>query len=665
MSNRIKRPKRSLRTILLIWFLVLSLLPLMFVTGYSLVKYEEAIDNELIQRLRSNSREVNATLLEYENYLNGRRTRLRQDTQLLFHLSTGNVSQVRELVPSLLRGSLLSAISIFDREGQQIAIMNTSSLSSESSTLNRGAVTPDPPVYLSDAFRSALERQGQVSVADVGAKNSLDLISLTRLDTKGNRMAGAVEEIISLGPYFLENLKKRIGLEIVLFDSRSLIVASSHPDILLYPKDAFSKSIVDKDEVVFDVTLRGDPLGIIVSKVKWGDSYFFVGLGASKQKSRAVLKNINLAFFTVIGAVGLLLIFTAFVTSRIVLRPLNDLVEALQTMDVRSMDAREGPIEMPITTDTEIGVLTDSFNDMSRRIHAARQELRAKIAELEEANREIRETQARLIHTAKMASLGQLVAGVAHELNNPIGFVYSNMATLGDYVKKLESIIDSMPANEAELQKRKAAVDYDYMIQDLPKLIASSEDGARRMRDLVVKLRNFSRLDEAKLKRVDLREGIESTLALLQGELKNRVSVHTDFKPTPEILCYASQLNQVFMNILSNAAQAIEGTGDIWISLGPVSSDQVRITIRDSGKGIAPDVVEHIFDPFFTTKGVGNGTGLGLSISYEIIKKHGGEIRVKSNSITTSTSGPSGAEFEILLPINGPQALGTSEKVST
>ncbi|MBL7686654.1 MAG: HAMP domain-containing protein, partial [Bdellovibrionaceae bacterium] len=478
-----------------------------------------------------------------------------------------------------------------------------------------------------------------------GVGNSLDLISLTRLETKGSRLAGAVEEIITLGPAFLENLKKRIGLEIVLFDSRAMIVGSSHPDLLIYPKDAFVKTIVDREESVFDLTLRGDPLGLMVTKVKWGDSHFFVGLAASKQKSKAVLRNINLAFFTVIGAVGLLLIFTAFVTSKIVLKPLNDLVEALQTMDVR-----DGPIEMPITTETEIGVLTESFNDMSRRIHMARSELRAKIAELEAANREIRETQARLVHTAKMASLGQLVAGVAHELNNPIGFLYSNMTTLRDYVHKLESLIEVGSVNPAQLAEKKIEVDYDYIVKDLPKLIASSEDGARRMRDIVVKLRNFSRLDEAKLKKVDLRDGLESTLALLQGELKNRIKIHTHFGNVPEVLCYASQLNQVFMNILSNAAQAIEGEGEIWIETDMADSSgakMARVRIRDSGKGVSPEVAEKMFDPFFTTKGVGQGTGLGLSISYEIVKKHGGDIHVHSRP-------GQGAEFEILLPVEGP-----------
>jgi two-component system NtrC family sensor kinase len=278
--------------------------------------------------------------------------------------------------------------------------------------------------------------------------------------------------------------------------------------------------------------------------------------------------------------------------------------------------------------------------------------LKTKIDELEAANREIRDTQARLVHTAKMASLGQLVAGVAHELNNPIGFVYSNMATLRDYSQRLVHLIELAEKDSKALASEKAKADYEFVQADLPKLIASCEDGARRMKEIVVKLRNFSRLDEAKLKKVNLRDGLESTLALLHGELKNRIEVETRYAKVAEITCYASQINQVFMNILSNAAQAIEGEGRIRIDLDQPNDQQVRVRIADSGRGMNRDTLEKIFDPFFTTKDVGQGTGLGLSISYGIIKKHGGDIQV------TSIPGK-GSEFTILLPVESSLPAGS------
>src|SRR6185312_15702874 len=198
------------------------------------------------------------------------------------------------------------------------------------------------------------------------------------------------------------------------------------------------------------------------------------------------------------------------------------------------------------------GLLAEGFNDLSRRTFESQKALKDKIQELEKANNEIRDTQAKLVHTAKMASLGQLVAGVAHELNNPIGFIYSNMSHLRDYSQKLVHLINVAEKSPAELKKEKEKADLAYIEKDLPKLISSCEDGARRTRDIVLGLRNFSRLEEAQLKEVDLSEAIDNTLNLLSGEIKNRIQIHKTYEPTPQILGYVSQINQVIMNILSN-----------------------------------------------------------------------------------------------------------------
>jgi two-component system NtrC family sensor kinase len=361
------------------------------------------------------------------------------------------------------------------------------------------------------------------------------------------------------------------------------------------------------------------------------------------------VKNVNVAFFTMIGAIGVLLILTSIFATRVIVRPVYELIEAIQ-----SMEKGGAPTELGVSTDTELGVLQESFNDMSRRIFKTQAELENKVKEVEAAYGELKDTQSRLVHTAKMASLGQLVAGIAHELNNPIGFIYSNMTHLRDYSDKLVAIIDQIEKDPGRAEEIKKTSDFDYIVQDLPRLITSCEEGARRTRDIVIGLRNFSRLDEAKVKRVDLREGIENTLRLISGELKNRVRVHIEAAPLPEVLCYASQVNQVFMNILANAAQAIEGEGDIWINIGSIEKEgaapaRAQISIKDSGKGMTADVIEKIFDPFFTTKSVGQGTGLGLSISYGIIKQHGGDIHVRSEP-------GKGTEFIITLPIDGPEA---------
>jgi two-component system NtrC family sensor kinase len=219
-------------------------------------------------------------------------------------------------------------------------------------------------------------------------------------------------------------------------------------------------------------------------------------------------------------------------------------------------------------------------------------------------------------------------------------------------------------SDPSKLSSEKEAVEFDYIVKDLPKLILSCQDGARRTKDIVLGLRNFSRLEEAKLQEVDLHQSIETTLNLLQGEIKNRVEIHRQFEPVPTLHCYASQINQVLMNILSNALQAIEGSGHIWISTMALkeyksakhnhsSSDSgekmgwIQVSIQDSGKGMDPETIAKIFDPFFTTKSVGQGTGLGLSISYGIIENHGGEIQVRSQEGV-------GTEFIIIIPIYPP-----------
>jgi two-component system NtrC family sensor kinase len=232
------------------------------------------------------------------------------------------------------------------------------------------------------------------------------------------------------------------------------------------------------------------------------------------------------------------------------------------------------------------------------------------------------------------------------------------MSHLRDYTEKLKAIIEAGENGKEALEKEKEKADYNYIVEDLPRLITSCEDGARRTRDIVLGLRNFSRLEEAKIKRVSLKEGIENTLKLLSGEMKNRIQVHTHFEIVPDVLCYASQLNQVFMNILTNAAQAIDGEGQIWIHLhrvGEGKNAKAVVSIKDTGKGIAKEGIDKIFDPFYTTKSVGQGTGLGLSISYGIVKNHGGDIQVKSEP-------GKGTEFIVSVPIDGPPGADDNSK---
>ncbi|WP_206755102.1 ATP-binding protein, partial [Leptolyngbya sp. FACHB-711] len=287
-------------------------------------------------------------------------------------------------------------------------------------------------------------------------------------------------------------------------------------------------------------------------------------------------------------------------------------------------------------------------------------EIRNQSKQLANTLEELKQTQTQLIQSEKMSSLGQLVAGIAHEVNNPINFIYGNLAPLQEYTQTLLELLqsyqhhypDPMPALREQLQES----DLSYIQADVPKLCASMRIGVDRIRSIVLSLRNFSRLDESEVKLVDLQEGLESTLLILQHRLKPATSgtairLEKHYGKLPPIECYAGQLNQVFMNLISNAidelqAAAIErdASSVITISTSCIDQDWVAVSIKDNGRGIPERAEAKLFDPFFTTKPVGQGTGLGLSISYQIVKKHQGHLLCQSQP-------GKGTEFVVKLPV--------------
>jgi PAS domain S-box-containing protein len=292
-------------------------------------------------------------------------------------------------------------------------------------------------------------------------------------------------------------------------------------------------------------------------------------------------------------------------------------------------------------------------------------QLREKADQLEQALLELQETQIQLIQTEKMSSLGQLVAGIAHEINNPVSFIYGNIPHATQYTQDLLHLVElyrrHYPNPVPEIQAEAEAIDLDFLSEDLPKLMDSMQIGAERIRQIVLSLRNFSRRDQAASERVDLHQGIDNTLLLLQHRLKAKaghpeIQVIKEYGDLPLVECYAGQVNQVFMNILSNAIDALEEARSTTQELRSRSSmlrirtelqdgNTVVIRMADNGPGIPPHVQQQIFDPFFTTKSVGQGTGLGLSISYQIVvEKHGGQLKC------FSTPGE-GTEFWIELPV--------------
>lgn len=284
--------------------------------------------------------------------------------------------------------------------------------------------------------------------------------------------------------------------------------------------------------------------------------------------------------------------------------------------------------------------------------------LKRRTEELNQALEELKQAQLHLVQGEKMSALGQLVAGIAHEINNPVNFIHGNLTYVKEYTQDLLGFVQlyqkHYPEPVEEIQERAEEVDLEFLQADLLKILGSMEVGSDRIRDLILSLRNFSRLDEAEFKAVDLHTGIDSTLLILQHRLKSKpdfpaIQVIKDYAHLPQVECYPSQLNQVFMNIISNAIDALEASAiaspSITIRTSIIDANWVEIGITDNGVGISESFRSKLFDPFFTTKPVGKGTGLGLSISYQIVtEKHGGEIECYS------TVGQ-GTEFIVKIPV--------------
>jgi two-component system, NtrC family, sensor kinase len=387
-----------------------------------------------------------------------------------------------------------------------------------------------------------------------------------------------------------------------------------------------------------------------------------------QQIQREVWKIFQKSSVTMAIGIVALLLWIGFLLKNAVLNPLKHLEKAI------SDSQHTGTFEIPNRlAENEIRFLATTFHQFFEQRQKAEFELResgdrerTKSQELERAIADLKHLQLQLIQTEKMSGLGQMIAGVAHEINNPVSFIHGNLVHAQEYTQNLLKLISlyqqNYPQPSDAIQDQLEAMEFEFVREDLEKLLKSMKVGTDRIRAIVLSLRNFSRLDESEFKSVDIHEGMESTLMILQNRLKAKfdrvagteyhrpeIEVIREYDRCPQVECYPSQLNQVFMNILNNAIDAIENCKvekpQIRIQTEILEENRLKILIADNGQGMSETVRSKLFDPFFTTKPIGKGTGLGLSISYQIIvDRHGGKLTCQS------TPGE-GTEFAIEIPI--------------
>ena len=501
----------------------------------------------------------------------------------------------------------------------------------------------------------SLLTQGPESTAFIRAKSGEPPILIGTAPIEDNQ--GTIGSILvgsPLGDEFLTQINQSIQEQIIII-SNEVIVASTFPsdtdsiEQLATPRNHSAITINNQKFFAHPIHLKG-----------LEDKRFDLVLLTSQQSLTQAKQTTWLMIVTMASVGALLTIILGYWIAKKVARPIQDITLIAQQVAGES----RFDLRAPANTQDDISILALSVNQLiewvgqyTNELEIAAQTLDIRVQKrthkLSKTLNELKATQTQLIQSEKMSSLGQMIAGIAHEINNPISFVKCNIDPLKEYFQDLLDLIKTYeaeyPEPSAAVLKKQEEIDFDFLLTDLDKLLGSMDVGAERVHEIVKSLRNFSRLDEATVKDVDIHEGLDSTLLILNHRLKHEVTVVKRYGDLPLVRCFPAQLNQVFTNIIVNALDAMTEANcahkKIKIITRMSGKNRVQVIISDRGPGIPRKIRKKIFDPFFTTKPVGKGTGLGLGICFRIIQQHQGNIRIRSKI-------GKGTEVVITLPID-------------
>ncbi len=386
--------------------------------------------------------------------------------------------------------------------------------------------------------------------------------------------------------------------------------------------------------------------------IKLGDKVLHLGIPIRDNEFKEAQNGVWTGIMYLAAIMLFVTLFISYTLAKTISDPLTEMEQTVSKIKDGDLSGR-----LELTKYQELNRLVEAYNQMANTLQRLYSTLENQVhdrtRELKSAYAELQSTQAMMVHSEKMKSLGELVAGIMHEINNPINFIYGNMTHLSNYSNDLINIIDEYtkyneslkPEEKESIEKYMDEIDYSFLKSDLPELIKSCKEGANRAKNIIQDLKSFSRMEEVAITDVDIPNEIDTTLNILHNKIKNKAEVHKEYiENVPKIEAFGGQLNQVFMNILDNAVGAIENQGDIWIRINADNKNLI-LQIEDNGVGMDEETVRKVFDPFFTTKPVGQGTGLGMSITHKIIKNHQGNIKVESKQ-------GQGTKFTITLPLN-------------